>query len=76
MQIFDEIKQRGVEGIFFISMDGVSGLEDGASSLKVAQNEFEKFKSNCSKYSGALDVWDVILNILNNYLIILIQSEK
>ena len=27
MQIFDEIKSRGVEDIFFISMDGVSGLE-------------------------------------------------
>ena len=29
MQIFDEIKSRGVEDIFFISMDGVSGLEIG-----------------------------------------------
>ena len=27
MQVFDEIKARGVEDIFFISMDGVSGLE-------------------------------------------------
>ena len=27
MQIFDDIKTRGVEDIFFISMDGVSGLE-------------------------------------------------
>lgn len=100
MQIFDEIKQRGVEDIFFISMDGVSGLEEGAkeifkgvvvqrcivhlirnslkyvpskdykkftsnlkqvygaSSLKVAQNEFEKFKTNWSKYPGAVDVWE------------------
>lgn len=33
MQIFDEIKQRGVEDVFFISMDGVSGLEDGAKSI-------------------------------------------
>jgi putative transposase len=30
MQIFDEIKSRGVEDIFFISMNGVSGLEEGA----------------------------------------------
>ena len=100
MQIFDEIKTRGVEDIFFISMDGVSGLEEGAkeifkgvvvqrcivhlirnslkyvpskdykqftanlkliygdSNLKVAQNEFEKFKTTWSKYSGAVDVWD------------------
>ena len=33
MQIFDEIKVRGVEDILFISMDGVSGLEEGAKSI-------------------------------------------
>lgn len=33
MQIFDEIKARGVEDILFISMDGVSGLEDGARAI-------------------------------------------
>lgn len=33
MQIFDEIKGRGVEDILFISMDGVSGLEEGAKSI-------------------------------------------
>lgn len=33
MQVFDEIKARGVEDIFFISMDGVSGLEDGAKAI-------------------------------------------
>lgn len=33
MQIFDEIKNRGVEHIFFISMDGVSGLEEGAKEI-------------------------------------------
>ena len=33
MQIFDELKNRGVEDIFFISMDGVSGLEAGAKSI-------------------------------------------
>lgn len=33
MQIFDELKARGVEGILFISMDGVSGLEEGAKSI-------------------------------------------
>ena len=32
MQIFDEIKSRGVEDIF-ISMDGVSGLEAGAKAI-------------------------------------------
>jgi len=33
MQIFDEIKMRGVEDVLFISMDGVSGLEEGARSI-------------------------------------------
>lgn len=33
MQIFDEIKSRGVEDIFFISMDGVSGLGQGAKEI-------------------------------------------
>lgn len=33
MQVFDEIKSRGVEDIFFISMDGVSGLEEGAKAI-------------------------------------------
>lgn len=100
MQIFDEIKGRGVEDIFFISMDGVSGLEDGAKeifkgvivqrcivhlirnslkyvpskdykrftanlkliygapNLKIAQNEFNKFKETWGKYPGAVDVWE------------------
>ena len=33
MQIFDELKTRGVEEVLFISMDGVSGLEEGARSV-------------------------------------------
>lgn len=33
MSVFDEIKSRGVEDIFVISMDGVSGLEDGLKSI-------------------------------------------
>lgn len=32
-QIFDEIKSRGAEDIFFLSMDGVSGLERGAKAI-------------------------------------------
>jgi transposase-like protein len=33
MQIFDELKARGVEDVGFICMDGVSGLEEGAKSI-------------------------------------------
>lgn len=99
MQIFDEIKARGVEDVLFISMDGVSGLEEGAksifkdvvvqrcivhlirnsiryipskdykaftaqlkkvygaSSLKAAEAEFERFRQAWSRYPGAIDVW-------------------
>lgn len=99
MQIFDEIKARGVEDVLFISMDGVSGLEEGAksifknvvvqrcivhlirnsvkyipskdykkftahlkkvygaSSLKAAEAEFERFKQVWSQYPGAVEVW-------------------
>lgn len=100
MQIFDEIKSRGVEDVLFISMDGVSGLEEGAksifkdtviqrcivhlirnsikyipskdykaytiqlkkvygaSNLKVAISEFERFKENWKQYPGAIGVWE------------------
>lgn len=33
MSIFDEIKARGVEDVLFISIDGVSGLEEGAKAI-------------------------------------------
>ncbi len=33
MEIFDELKARGIEDIFFLSMDGVSGLESGAKAV-------------------------------------------
>ena len=33
MQIFDELKARGVEDVLFICMDGVSGLEEGARAV-------------------------------------------
>ena len=33
IQIFDDLKTRGVEDAMFISMDGVSGLEEGAKAI-------------------------------------------
>lgn len=33
MQIFDEIKNRGVEDVMFLSMNGVSGVEEGARAI-------------------------------------------
>jgi putative transposase len=33
MNIFEEIRQRGVEDILFISLDGLTGLEEGLKSI-------------------------------------------
>lgn len=33
MQIFDELKARGVQDLGFLSMDGVAGLEEGAKAI-------------------------------------------
>ena len=33
MQIFDDIKSRGVQEVGFICMDGLNGLEEGAKAI-------------------------------------------
>ena len=33
MGVFDELRQRGVEDVLFVSMDGVSGLADGLRAI-------------------------------------------
>lgn len=58
MQIFDEIKARGVEDIFFISMDGVSGLEQGARAIfpgVVVQRCIVHLIRNSVKYVASKD---------------------
>ena len=58
MQIFDEIKARGVEDVLFISMDGVSGLEEGARSIfkdVVVQRYIVHLIRNSVKYIPAKD---------------------
>ena len=58
MQIFDELKSRGVEDIFFISMDGVSGLESGARAIfpqVVVQRCIVHLIRNSIKYVPAKD---------------------
>lgn len=58
MQVFDEIKARGVEDVFFISMDGVSGLEDGAKAIfpkVVVQRCIVHLIRNSIKYVPAKD---------------------
>ena len=58
MQIFDEIKARGVEDVLFISMDGVSGLEEGAGAIfkdVVVQRCIVHLIRNSVKYIPAKD---------------------
>ena len=58
MQVFDEIKGRGVEDVFFISMDGVSGLESGAKAIfpgVIVQRCIVHLIRNSIKYVPAKD---------------------
>ena len=58
MGIFDEIKSRGVEDIFIVSMDGVSGLEDGLKSIypkTVTQRCIVHLTRNSIKYVPTKD---------------------
>ncbi len=62
MQIFDEIKARGVEDIFFISMDEVSGLEAGAKVIfpnVVVQRCIVHMIRNAIKYVPTKGVEDI-----------------
>jgi len=59
MQVFDEIKARGVEDVLFISMDGVSGLEEGARSIfpdTVVQRCIVHLVRNSVKYVPSKDM--------------------
>lgn len=58
MQIFDELKARGLEDVFFISMDGVSGLEEGAKAIfpkVVVQRYIVHLIRNSIKYVPSKD---------------------
>ena len=61
MQIFDEIKSRGVEDVLFICMDGVSGLEERAKSIfkdvvvqcSIPGKDYKAFTVHLKKVYGA-----------------------
>ncbi len=58
MQIFDELKTRGVEDVLFICMDGVTGLEDGAKVIfkdVVVQRCIVRLIRNSIKYVPSKD---------------------
>lgn len=70
MQIFDEIKQRGVEDISFISMDGVSGLEEGAKEIfkgVIVQRCIVHLIRNSIKYVPSKDYKSFTANLKKIY---------
>ena len=61
MQIFDELKVRGLQEVGFLSMDSVTGLEDGAKSIfpgVVTQRCMVHLVRNSLKYVPTSDYKD------------------
>lgn len=59
MGVFDELRQRGVEDVLFVSMDGVSGLTDGLRAIfpdAVARRCLVHLVCNSCKYVPSKDV--------------------
>jgi len=70
MQVFDEIKSRGVQDVLFISMDGVSGLEEGAKSIfpdVVVQRCIVHLIRNSIKYVPTKDYKSYTKDLKNVY---------
>ena len=70
MKIFDEIRTRGVEDILFISMDGVSGLEEGAKVVfknAVVQRCIVHLIRNSLKYVPSKDFKKFTANLKKIY---------
>lgn len=79
MQVFDEIKKRGVEDIFFISMDGVSGLEDGAKAIfsrVIVQRCIVHLIRNSLKYVPSKDYKDFTNDLKKVYGAIDLDSAR
>ena len=70
MQVFDELKARGVEDVFFISMDGVSGLEEGAKAifpLVIVQRCIVHLVRNALRYIPSKDYKEVCRDMKKFY---------
>ena len=79
MQIFDEIKSRGVEEIGFISMDGISGLEDGAKAIfpnVVVQRCIVHLIRNSLKYVPTKDYKDFCADLKKIYAAPSLRAAK
>ena len=70
MQIFDEIKSRGVQEVGFMCMDGLSGLEDGAKAIfpnVVVQRCIVHLIRNSLKYVPTKDYKDFCAHLKKIY---------
>ena len=84
MQIFDELKHRGVEDVAFISMDGLPGLEDGAKTIfpkAVIQRCIVHLVRNSMKYIPAKNYKEFTANLkliykAPNKKVALLEFEK
>jgi len=79
MQVFDEIKKRGVEDVFFISMDGVSGLEDGAKAIfpgVIVQRCIVHLIRNSIKYIPAKDYKKFTIDLKKVYGAVSLTAAK
>ncbi len=69
MQIFDELKSRGGQEVGFISMDGVTGLEEGARAIfpeVVVQRCIVHLIRNSLKYVPTRDYKDFTAHLKNS----------
>ena len=74
MQVFDELKARGVEDVFFISMDGVSGLEEGAKAIfpsVIVQRCIVHLVRNALRYIPSKDYKEVCRDMKSSTVLLL-----
>lgn len=84
LQIFDELKRRGVEDIAFISMDGLAGLEEGARAIfpkAIVQRCIVHLVRNSIKYIPAKEYKAFTANLkllykASNKKVALLELEK
>ncbi len=79
MEIFDEIRKRGVEDILFLSMDGVSGLEAGVKSIfpkTVVQRCIVHLMRNSLKYVATKDYKTFTSQIKAVYSAVNLETAK
>lgn len=79
MNIFDSVKQRGVNDILFLSMDGVSGLEDGVKAIfpeTVVQRCIVHLMRNSIKYVPSKDYKQFCASIKAVYQAVSFEESK